>query len=453
MVIASRQPTTVTIEPGRIVKSGDELYKIIARAGVDTVYAAHSVTGEHEVLPISSLTFVSEEQPASAAANLADIPESDREELCRRGKVIKELTDGGRVTLSDAKKAAAELGLSIPTIYRWVRKYRETRRLSSLLPPKPSGGRGEPRLDPEVDAIVRGVIESFYLTKQQRSIKDAHAEIQRLCRANGKEAPTYEAVRLRINALPPRVLLERRAHKKAARDKFLARGGHYDEARFPLAIVQIDHTPLDIMVVDRVLRQSIGRPNITAAMDVHSRMIVGFVVTLEPPSANSVGLCIRQGVLLKDAYLSRLGITNEWPCWGLPHAIHTDNGKEFLGEMLELGCQEYGINLYHRPVQTPHFAGAVERFFRTLNRMLRSLPGATSSSTKERGEYDAEAEAVLTLDELEKRSLSGSRGCITNGNTRVYSHLRCRNGATVSLERVTSQRRRNASRLTRNDLR
>lgn len=402
MEVAPHQPEIVTVESGQIVKAGDEFYRIVARAGVDTVYAAHHLTGEHEVLPINGLVFVSPDDARRTVPDLADISDADREEMRARGRVIKQLCDSGRVSLEAAKVAAADLAVSIPTIYRWVRKYRQSRRLSSLLPTKPNGGRGKVRLHPEVDAIVRSVIENFYLTKQQHTIRDAYEEVVRVCREDGMTAPTYEAIRLRIKALPPRVLLERRAHKKEARDKFLPRGGRYDEANFPLAIVQIDHTPLDIMVVDRVLRRSIGRPNITAAIDVFTRMVVGFVLTLEPPSANTVGLCIRHMVLPKDAYLTRLGVPNEWPCWGLPHAIHTDNAKEFHGEMLQLGCDEWGINKLHRPVQNPHFAGVVERFFRTLNGSLRKYPGYTSSNPKARGEYDAESAAVLTLEDLEK---------------------------------------------------
>ena len=402
MEVASHLPETVTIEPGQFVKSGDELYRIVSRAGVDTVYAAHHITGEHDVLAIGGLVFISGEEARVAVPDLADIPESDRAEMYARGKVIKALYDCGRISLERARAAAAELVVSVPTIYRLVRRYRETGRLSSLIPAKPNGGRGKMRLAPEVDATVRGVIETFYLTKQQRTIRDAYDEVVRVCRESGARPPTYEAVRLRIKALPPRVRLERRAHKKEARDKYLARGGQYDEARFPLAIVQIDHTPLDIMVVDRVLRRSIGRPYITVAIDVYSRMVVGFVVTLEPPSANTVGLCIRHLTLSKDAYLARLGVTNEWPCWGLPHAIHTDNAKEFHGEMLQFGCDEWAINKYHRPVQNPHFAGVVERFFKTLNGMLRPYPGYTSSNPKARGEYDPDSAAVLTLDDLEK---------------------------------------------------
>lgn len=49
--------------------------------------------------------------------------------------------------------------------------------------------------------------------------------------------------------------------------------------------VQIDHTPVDLIVVDERHRLPIGRPYLTAAIDVFSRCMVGLVVTLEAPSA------------------------------------------------------------------------------------------------------------------------------------------------------------------------
>lgn len=56
--------------------------------------------------------------------------------------------------------------------------------------------------------------------------------------------------------------------------------------------VQIDHTVIDVIVVDERERQPTGRPYLTVAIDVYSRCIIGMVVTLEAPSAVSVGLCL-----------------------------------------------------------------------------------------------------------------------------------------------------------------
>jgi putative transposase len=41
-------------------------------------------------------------------------------------------------------------------------------------------------------------------------------------------------------------------------------------------VLQIDHTPVDVMVVDAERRLSIGRPWLTVAIDVASRMVAGF---------------------------------------------------------------------------------------------------------------------------------------------------------------------------------
>jgi hypothetical protein len=44
--------------------------------------------------------------------------------------------------------------------------------------------------------------------------------------------------------------LPRRSHRKAARDQYVPRPGVLDSARQPLDLIQIDHTKLDIIVVD-----------------------------------------------------------------------------------------------------------------------------------------------------------------------------------------------------------
>jgi putative transposase len=45
----------------------------------------------------------------------------------------------------------------------------------------------------------------------------------------------------------------------------------------PLEVVQIDHTLVDVVVVDELERLPLGRPWLTLAIDVASRMVNGFV--------------------------------------------------------------------------------------------------------------------------------------------------------------------------------
>src|SRR5215831_13049621 len=70
-------------------------------------------------------------------------------------------------------------------------------------------------------------------------------------------------------------------------------------ADHPLAVAQIDHTPMDVIVVDEEHRQPIQRPSLTVVIDVYSRMVLGFAIYLEKPSAFTAGLAIAHAVLSK----------------------------------------------------------------------------------------------------------------------------------------------------------
>ena len=67
-----------------------------------------------------------------------------------------------------------------------------------------------------------------------------------------------------------------------------------------LEVVLIDHTAVDVIVVDEAHRLQIGRPWLTLAIDVANRVVVGFYVSLEAPFSTSVTSCLRQAVLPKE---------------------------------------------------------------------------------------------------------------------------------------------------------
>jgi putative transposase len=77
-------------------------------------------------------------------------------------------------------------------------------------------------------------------------------------------------------------------------------------------VVQIDHTLVDVMVVDREHRRSIGRPWLTLAVDVASRAVIGFTVSLENPSALSVSRVLSHAVVPKTSWLA----DRELGVWG-----------------------------------------------------------------------------------------------------------------------------------------
>ena len=141
----------------------------------------------------------------------------------------------------------------------------------------------------------------------------------------------------------------------------------------------------------------------TVAIDVRSRSIVGLVITLEAPSALSVGLCLAHMLTDKRASLERLGVEVTWPMSGKPRELYLDNAYEFKSEALRRGCQEHGIELNYRPPGRPHYGGIIERVIGTLMEMVHELPGTTFSNSAQRREATIRTpRAVLTVTELEK---------------------------------------------------
>ena len=58
--------------------------------------------------------------------------------------------------------------------------------------------------------------------------------------------------------------------------------------------------------------------------------------------------------------------------------------------------------MHWRPVARPHYGGHIERLLGTFNHDIHILPGTTFSNPVERGAYNAEQQAALTLREFER---------------------------------------------------
>lgn len=322
-------------------------------------------------------------------------------EAVAREAVIRELASAAQPNRCDISRACRELGLRRTRLYELLKAYRERPVTSSLLNRTRGAPSGARKLPQDIEAVIAQALHELYATRQKPSINRLHQDVRRLCRVRGLKTPCWHALRARIDAMDPAELMKAREGAKAARDRFQPVPGEYVAER-AYEVVQIDHTLVDVIVVDRASRQPLQRPWLTLAIDVASRMVAGFYLTLEPPSVTSVALAIQNLVLPKHAVLARLAIEGDWPAAGLPDAIHVDNGKEFCSRALQRGAEEYGIALIHRPVATPHYGGHIERLIGTMMGAVHLLPGTTFSDIQSRGDYDSLANSAMTLDELER---------------------------------------------------
>lgn len=361
-----------------------------------------------------------EESPVKNRA-LDAVPAEDLAEARRRFAIVKPLIRCERRTDEDVRKAAAAHGLHPATLYRWLQVY-EGRRLLTDLAPRRRGRAMPKRLAAEVEAVIAAVVKDTYLTRQKASAEEVIVEVHRRCRAAGLARPSAGAIRARLKAIHPREKLLKREGRKAARDRFAAVKSECPGADAPLAVVQIDHTLLDIIVLDEEMRLPIGRPWLTLAIDVFSRMVFGYHLSLDAPSSFAVGLCLCHGMLDKAAELERRGVKGIWPVRGKPLIVHSDNGKDFRSHLIADTLDQYDIRAEFRPPLVPHYGGHIERLAGTLGRKVHALPGATFSSPNQRGEYDAEAKARMTLRELQHWLLNLIVGVYHN---RVHDGIGC----------------------------
>lgn len=236
-----------------------------------------------------------------------------------RYQAVKPLLEAPVSAAQVVKEIAASTGRHPATIYRWVQRYKQEGLQTGLIPAKRGVDPGHCRLRPEVEAIIGAAIEERYLTRNRIKATQLHRDITLNCRSAGLPVPHVNTVRNRISGLAPRTVVEGRSGKRAAREQFEPIKGHFPSADHPLAVIQIDHTKLDLIVVDETDRKPLARPWLTVATDVFSRTVAGFYLSLEAPSAASTGMCVparscRRTVCLRDGASQHGGRCGErWP--------------------------------------------------------------------------------------------------------------------------------------------
>jgi putative transposase len=358
--------------------------------------------------------------------DLADCPEKLVTIARYRLEVIRSLLEMEKCTrqtvatrvqeVKAAQRESNEPGLqssiSVASVYRWISDYtRSGNDLRALIPAvHRRGGKGESRLETEVQVLLDAVIRDKCYAREKVSIDDVRDELavrvtqeNRLRPQPGKLAmPSKSTLARRIRNLDTRERLAARQGKRAAK-RALSQYGRTEYPTLPLERVEIDHTKSDLIVIDDRDNLPLGRLTLTYCLDLATRYPLGYYLGFEPPSYLSVMECLHHAIRPKENVREKYGAEHDWLAYGIPATLVIDNAKEFIGRDLQDACLLLGIVLQQTPVQTPHFKASVERMFRSLNTMLfHTLPGTTFSNPRERGDYDSAQQACVYLSDVDK---------------------------------------------------
>ena len=356
---------------------------------------------------------------------LSVISESEQENLNWRLNLITPIINqyGKEAKKSEILQYCEENDKPLHSTYKWYRIWKKKGKDGLI--PKRSRKHTKSHLEQGVENVLQEVIWEWN-QGEWIQIKAAYTIFCQRCYELGLKPATYKTFRIRINALPA---VEKRGKFRPKTQSFIKRGlsGTYREGRYPGAVIQMDHTKLDIWLIDSFTKQPLGRPWITLGIDVFSRSIWGFYISFDSPSQESVTQAILNGLISKEqlndwrifeSQLIEKGLNAEeyrWPCGGIPALIQVDNSREFRANLVRRLCMDSNITLEFRPVKTPEFGGFIESIWDTINDGIRNakLKGRVFSLPKSREsvkrpkfrippDYYAKKEADYTLKEFKE---------------------------------------------------
>lgn len=298
------------------------------------------------------------------------------------------------------------------SVVRWKKKYLTSGKDGyALVDAHHRKGNRKSRYDAEVIEIAQDCIDRIYMQRERKTIEDTTEEAVVMVTRENKQRTKHDQL-----SLPTRRVIKRLIDLIPAFDRCAARYGRLAANRIyrskmrhlvtkkPLESAEIDHTKLDLFVIDDDSHIPLGRPWLTICIDSHTRCILGIYIGFEPPSFLTVGKCLKHAFLPKTNLQEQFpDIRNTWEAHGVMEQLYVDNGLEFHSVSLEKACFAFGVEIIYTPRKTPWFKGKIERFNRTINDgVSHGIAGTTFSNIFEKDDYDPAKHAVVTLSTLRR---------------------------------------------------
>lgn len=299
------------------------------------------------------------------------------------------------------------------TIYRWRKRYlkaqKDVRALSAQFDKQ--GGKGKTRLDAEVEVNLFESIDKIVLGQKVFSAEEVLDDVSvKIAASNAQKpkseqinVPSLRTVQRRIAELCGYDLAVGKFGKREADRRYALMQGSRAVSRI-LEIVEIDHSPIDLLVTDSDRQKPIARPVITVVLDRKSRCVLGYHLSSAGYGVAAVFEAVRHALLPKTYLNERYAeLELTWPCHGWPEKIVMDNGREFHANAVADALQALSIIAEFAASREPNDKACVERFLRTLNYgLIHKLPGTTLAKAHKRIGFKSEDEAALTLEDLDR---------------------------------------------------
>jgi putative transposase len=173
-------------------------------------------------------------------------------------------------------------------------------------------------------------------------------------------------------------------------------------ADHPMQRIEIDAVYLTLGLTDRLRESYIGMPVVYFAIDVFTRVIVGYVISYAKNRSEETCAVLELLEHIVSKERSSEYATNPWPLTGLPIDIVCDAGKAFNNKQVASYVKRLGANYIVTQTASPWKKPYVERFNRTFrDQLAKKIPGYLGRRV-DGNSFDKTVEelAVITVDEF-----------------------------------------------------
>ncbi len=284
------------------------------------------------------------------------------------------------------------------TIRRWARAFADAQAsfgsgYVGLLPNTSRRGNRQSKAPEDSRTLLEAYIADHYETPREAPAWEVYLAYQRECETKHiaplSDRTFYRHIKLRAG-------YEQTKKRQGAKAAYPEEPWHWELSQTtprhgdrPFAVVHIDHTELDVILVSSVTGKPLGKPWVTFLVDAYSRRLLSVYLTFDPPSYRSCMMALRICV-------KRFG--------RLPHMLVVDGGKDFQSEYFNALVSRYSCLKKTRPGAKPRFGSVIERLFGTSNtEFVFNLLGNTQAAKRPRQmtkEVDPRQQAVWTLADL-----------------------------------------------------
>lgn len=285
-------------------------------------------------------------------------------------RAIERLIGKVALRLNDPKPPATS------TLMRWLRQFEVSQQAPQALITGHVQRNRPSKLHPEMDRLLNESIRKFYLTRDRFSLRHtltmALAQAKPLVAAGklseGDAKISLSTLSRRVQAMDRHLVIA--AREGPARARMVTRTTMDGTvAQYVLDVVEVDHTPLNWVVICDRTGLPLGRPLLTVMIDAYSGYLLGFYVSFYGAGLSSVSGVVRCALMPKADMVAGVELEHAWLSEGIPDQLLLDNGLEFHSPVFQRMGWELGSHFTYCRVRTPWLKPHVERFFGSLDNL------------------------------------------------------------------------------------